>query len=210
MLRHVVSFLALSVLAGCAADPAKDVAPAEVHDASSAPAAPAAVPADAKTLTFVAGSAIEMVGSKVTGSHDISLPVSQGTVKVAAGSVVATDVTFDMAALTSDHPKFEKHLKNDDFFATDKFPTSRFVASNVVARAGAEAGTPNVDVTGTLTIRDVSHDVTIPAQIAVSETGTQVTAEFSINRQNWGVSYPGKPDNLIRDDVVVRFDLTAQ
>jgi hypothetical protein len=43
----------------------------------------------------------------------------------------------------------------------------------------------------------------------VSETGTQIIAEFSINRQNWGISYPGKPDNLIRDDVVVRFDLNA-
>jgi len=205
MYVRVVSIVAMALLSACAADPAEDVAPAAVHEPAASPAPSPELPADAKTLSFASGSSIEMVGSKVTGSHTIALPVSAGSVVVSGGGVFSTDVTFGMAELTSDQAKLTKHLKSDDFFNTDRFPTARFVSSKVAA--GAEGA--QFDVTGALTIRDVTHDVTIPAKLVVSEGGTQIIAEFSINRQNWGISYPGKPDNLIRDDVVVRFDLNA-
>ena len=205
MSSRLVSIVVVATLSACAGDPAQDVAPAEVHEEAATSPAPAEVPADAKSLSFASGSSIEMVGSKVTGSHTIQLPVSAGTVVVSGDTVVSTDVTFDMVALTSDSSKLTKHLKNDDFFSTDRFATARFVSSKV--GPGAEGS--QFDVTGSLTIRDVTHDITIPAKVVVSEGGTQISAEFSINRQNWGISYPGKPDNLIRDDVVVRFDLNA-
>ncbi len=32
-------------------------------------------------------------------------------------------------------------------------------------------------------------------------------AEFDLNRKDFGVLYPGKPDNLIRDEVVIKFDV---
>lgn len=208
-MNRVFPLVVVAMLSACAADPAKDVAPAEVHEAVASPAPSPApspeLPADAKTLSFTSGSSIEMVGSKVTGSHTIALPVSAGSVVVSGGGVFSTDVTFGMAELTSDQAKLTKHLKSDDFFNTERFPTARFVSSKVAS--GAEGA--QFDVTGALTIRDVTHDVTIPAKLVVSEGGTQIIAEFSINRQNWGISYPGKPDNLIRDDVVVRFDLNA-
>ncbi len=32
-------------------------------------------------------------------------------------------------------------------------------------------------------------------------------AEFTINRKEWGIVYAGKPDDLIRDGVVLKIDL---
>jgi hypothetical protein len=37
----------------------------------------------------------------------------------------------------------------------------------------------------------------------------KVKAAFSINRKDFGMSYPGIPDNLIRDDVAIRIDVNA-
>ena len=205
-MRGSLSFVFVAcLLSACASDPAANVAPAQVQpSAVEAPSAPSAVPENATKQASAAGSAIEMVGSKVTGSHTIKLPVSQGEVTVVDGAVFSTDVTFDMINLESDASKLTGHLKTDDFFSADTFATSRFVSTKI------DAGTDgSFEVTGDLTIKDITHVVTFPAKIQVGEAGTQVDAEFSINRQNWGINYPGKSDNLIRDDVVVRFSLQA-
>ena len=34
-------------------------------------------------------------------------------------------------------------------------------------------------------------------------------AEFSINRKDFNIVYKGKPDDLIREEVVIKFDITA-
>ncbi len=35
------------------------------------------------------------------------------------------------------------------------------------------------------------------------------TSEFAINRKDFKIVYPGKPDDLIRDDVVLKLSLKA-
>ena len=35
-------------------------------------------------------------------------------------------------------------------------------------------------------------------------------AKFQINRQDWGLKYPGKPDDLINDLVELRLDIAAK
>jgi polyisoprenoid-binding protein YceI len=49
--------------------------------------------------------------------------------------------------------------------------------------------------------------VTFPATLEVSDAGVHGKAEFSINRKDWGIDYPGKPDDLIKDDVALILDL---
>jgi hypothetical protein len=44
--------------------------------------------------------------------------------------------------------------------------------------------------------------------IEMGEEKATVHGNFQINRQQWGITYPGKPDNLIEDDVNIRIDLT--
>jgi hypothetical protein len=44
----------------------------------------------------------------------------------------------------------------------------------------------------------------------VTKDTVKVDAEFAINRKDWGIVYPGKPDDLIRDDVVVKLALNGK
>ena len=87
---------------------------------------------------------------------------------------------------------------NEDFFAIDQFPISKFSTTKVdISDSGAT-------ITGKLNLRGVSKEITFPATIETAKNLTSVKAEFTINRQLWGVSYPGKPDNLIKDDVLIK------
>jgi polyisoprenoid-binding protein YceI len=63
-------------------------------------------------------------------------------------------------------------------------------------------------VTGVLDFHGKRRPLSFPATVAVGETAITVSATFDINRQNWGVAYPGKPDDLIKDDVRIHLDLT--
>ena len=80
-------------------------------------------------------------------------------------------------------------------------------ASTMVAPGGENGATHTI--TGTLSIRGVSREVTFPATVAVSATEVSAQAEFSINRADFGVVYPGKPDNLIQDGVVLRLQFVS-
>ena len=49
----------------------------------------------------------------------------------------------------------------------------------------------------------------MPATIEIGPDGVMAQAEFSLMRFDFDLVYPGKPDDLIRDEVVVKFDLVA-
>ena len=58
-------------------------------------------------------------------------------------------------------------------------------------------------VLGNLDFHGVTKSISFPATIALPANRVTVSAEFVINRKDFGVVYPGMPDNLIRDDVVL-------
>ena len=51
--------------------------------------------------------------------------------------------------------------------------------------------------------------ISFPATIKVAADAVTGTAEFVINRKDFGIIYPGKPDDLIRDDVLLKLSLKA-
>jgi polyisoprenoid-binding protein YceI len=60
---------------------------------------------------------------------------------------------------------------------------------------------PNVTISGNLTIKDVTKNIEFPAKVSVSESGATAMAKFMIDRTEWGITYKGMPDDLIRNDV---------
>jgi len=62
-------------------------------------------------------------------------------------------------------------------------------------------------ISGDLTLHGVTRQISFPATASATETEVSATAEFSINRQDFGIAYPGMPDDLIRDLVVIKLSL---
>lgn len=198
--------LGLSLLAavGCE-DPAKNKPKAEV----AAPMTAAAPAAGAETLRFsAADSKLQFVGAKVTGQHEGSFGTFNGTVSLVGSDATKSQVTveIDTASITADNPKLTGHLKSADFFDVEKFPKARFESTSI--KAGGDKGATHT-VTGNLEIRGQKKSITFPATVKVESGKASVDAEFSINRKDFGLNYPGKVDDLIRDDVVIKLSIRA-
>jgi polyisoprenoid-binding protein YceI len=151
-------------------------------------------------------SAIGFIGAKVTGQHVGKFHEFNGRVEYVGTTPTGIDFTINPASLKTDEAKLDTHLKSADFFDVARYPTATFVSKSV---RPAEPGNPDGThrISGTLTMHGVSKEVTFPARVEVTPQGVHATSDFKINRHDWGISYRGAPDNLIKDDVAIRLDL---
>jgi polyisoprenoid-binding protein YceI len=64
-------------------------------------------------------------------------------------------------------------------------------------------------VTGNLTLHGITKSISFPATITVAGDTVNADATFSINRKDFSINYPGKVDDVIRDDVLVKLTIHA-
>ncbi len=210
-IRTLLSVSLFSLLLACAADPGEGKTAAEVSEGpAEAPEAPPEAPAAAAVARAVDldQTKIHAVGAKVTKQHDIDFKASAATLETEGDSVSKLSVTVDMTSLVADVDKLTGHLKSDDFFDVANHPTSNFQSLSITAGSDAEGATHTIS--GELTMVGTTNTVTFPATIATDDEGTiTATAEFVIDRQLWGISYPGAPDDLIKDNVALTISIVA-
>ncbi|TPV93716.1 MAG: YceI family protein [Myxococcales bacterium FL481] len=149
-------------------------------------------------------SKIGFVGAKVTGDHRGHFGELTGKLEAAGGEPAKLEIEVKTASVEADHEKLTGHLKSPDFFDVEKFPTAKFVAKTF-AKEAKDGATHKV--TGELELHGVKKEVSFPATIEASDAGAKGKAAFTINRKDFGIEYPGKPDDLIKDDVLLELEL---
>lgn len=166
--------------------------------------------ASGQKWSFVEGSSITFVGSKVTGSHDGGFKKFDGHFFVEGESLAASghEVVIDMTSTWSDAEKLTGHLLAPDFFDVEQYPNSTFTVTGLKAQTGAKGETHVL--TGNLNFHGVTKSIDIPVKVTQGEDEIKLNADFFINRFDFNVKYPGKTDDLIREEVVIRFDLVAK
>jgi polyisoprenoid-binding protein YceI len=212
--QSLVPALLLLALAGCD-DPAKDKAAATVSSAAplrDAKSAQAAAPVPANAVAYfpidAATSTVGFVGAKVTGTHEGKFTAFSGQVGLVNGKAEGgkVNVTINLDSVKTDDEKLDGHLKAPDFFDVAKFPKATFTSTEV--KAGGDKGASHT-VTGTLDLHGVTKTIAFPATITVSGDAVSATAEFTINRKDFGIVYPGMANNLIKDDVVIKLSIKS-
>lgn len=200
--------LALAV-AGCE-DPTKDKPRATVSSAAPVTTQAAAAPAGpTETLALdPASSSVGFLGSKVTGKHEGKFEKVTGSITLAGGKAEGGKITIEVetASVKSDSADLDTHLKAPDFFDVAKFPKSTFTSSEI--KAGGTGGATHT-ITGELDLHGVKKTITFPATVTVADDSATGSAEFVINRKDFGIMIAGKPDDLIRDDVALKLSLKA-
>jgi polyisoprenoid-binding protein YceI len=153
-------------------------------------------------------SKIAFTGAKITNKHEGAFRSFEGTIGLVANDPVmsAVQVDIDVASLTTDSEKLASHLKSADFFDVAKFPKATFRSTTV--RPGSAPATFNV--TGKLELHGVTKPLTFPATLRVTPGAVDAEAEFKINRKDYGIVYPGMPDDLISDDVTIKLNIHAE
>lgn len=195
-----------ALTAGCA-DPAADAPQAVVEEAAPEPIETAAMQSEGATYTLTADSKIGFVGSKVTGSHEGGFEAFSGSIGLVESSPDSStvEIEIDTTSLWSDNERLTGHLKSADFFEVETYPTATFASTSI--EPAAEGG---YLITGNLDLHGVTKQISFPATIEVGESQVRASAEFAIKRFDFDIVYPGKAEDLIRDDVLVKFDLVAE
>lgn len=189
--------------------------------------------AGVKYLVDTKASRVEWIGTKVSGYHTGSVTIKSGELMVSNGNIMSGNFVMDMTTIVASGPakvsegnskKLTGHLHSAEFFDVQKFPEAAFVITDVKPFSGAvnepdderqeklkeyKVTNPTHMVSGNLTIRGITKNIEFPALINIINNVTEARAKFNINRKDWGITYPGQPDDLIRDEVHLGIFLRA-
>jgi polyisoprenoid-binding protein YceI len=205
-LTTLIVMIVAALTYGCA-NPAANKPKATV--ANAAPESNSAKPAGTEKLIISPdNSKVEFVAAKVTRSHNGSFKQFAGAIDLVKDSIEGSSVTIDIEAgsVVTDEDQLTGHLKTADFFDVAKYPKATFVSTKIEP---GTAGSATHNVTGNLELHGIKKSITFPATIQVAPDSVAVNAEFAINRKDFGLLYPGKADDLIRDGVVIKLTVKA-
>ncbi|HUP27981.1 MAG TPA: YceI family protein [Chloroflexia bacterium] len=154
-------------------------------DATSAKATTWKIDAGHTTVEFVAK---HMMITSVRGRFpDVEGTIAFDEENIANSSVEAT---IQVATVTSGSEQRDTHLRTGDFFLADEYPTMTFKSTRIEPK-----GNDEYKVTGDLTIRGVTREVTLDTTIegrSVSPWGTEAigfSATVTINRKDFGLNW---------------------
>lgn len=152
-------------------------------------------------------SSIEFVAAKVTRDHKGKFNTFDGWIEYAGAAPSRIVFDIDLGSIETDTPKLTDHLKTPDFFDVTRNPKATFVSTSLTpAPPGSPEGATHM-LKGNLNLHGVEKEVSIPVTATKSADGVRTTSEFTINRQDWGISYKGMADDLIKDNVLIKLDL---
>ncbi|GEC72702.1 MAG TPA: YceI family protein [Flavobacterium sp.] len=148
-------------------------------------------------------STIKWVGKKVTGEHSGTVNFKDGAVVFKGKKLAGGSFTVDMTSLTATdltgeyQGKLNGHLKADDFFGTDKYPTATLVFKKIGSKAK-----DIYNVTADLTIKGITK----PVNFDITVKGNTATTAFNVDRTKYDIKYgsgnffEGLGDKTINDE----------
>ncbi|MEP1032976.1 YceI family protein [Ekhidna sp.] len=156
-------------------------------------------------------STVEWVGKKVTGQHNGVISLQGGRLEMEGGMLVGGIFTIDMTTITDldlsrgSKGKLEGHLKSDDFFGVEKYPTSTFTITKAVPQ-----GPGKYKIVGNITIKGKTEEIQFPATVEEKDGKIVASATLSIDRSKFDVRYGSGSffDNLGDKTIYDNFDLS--
>lgn len=163
-------------------------------------------------------SSIGWTGKKVLGQHNGGISFKSGSIKMAGDLLTGGSFVVDMDSITnedlSDGALKEQllgHLKSDDFFATDKFPTSVLEITSAEDKGGGK-----FTVTGNLTIKATTLPTVFEAQFSTEGDTLKASTQLTVDRTKYHIQYgsgsffSGLGDNMIKDNFTLDIALVLK
>ena len=118
----------------------------------------------------------------------------QMAVNESASAPQAVLLEIDTASLVTPIGRLTGHLQSPDFFDVRRYPKATFQSTKI---EGASAAGGKCQITGDLTIRDVTKSITFPATVQVTDEGLVLTSKFHIKRLDFGMDFG--PDRVVNE-----------
>jgi polyisoprenoid-binding protein YceI len=148
-----------------------------------------------------------------------TLAIKEGSIRVSEGDVTA-EIVFDMTSIKTHstgsgkgESGLERHLKSDDFFSVEAFPTSVFLVERVVP---LDNEAHSYTATGKLTIKGITNEISVPVLLYESDGAVRVDGTVLIDRTKWDIRFGSDKffdnlaNNVIDDFFSVSFSLLAR
>ncbi len=127
-----------------------------------------------------------------------------GTVQYTDGSKTGLEIEVVVAidSVDSGSEKLDGHLKSEQFFFAEKYPTATFKSTS-----SQRTGKRTYEVSGEFTMRGVSKPLTVTVDwLGTSESRRGRTCgletSFSVKRSDYGINY-GLPGDFLGDDTKI-------
>lgn len=142
----------------------------------------------AQDLTVnAAKSSLKWTGKKVTGEHTGFINLKEGKFTVKSNKITSGTFVIDMTTITNTdltdaewNQKLVGHLKSDDFFGVEKFPTSTLVITESTPFKNGES-----TAKGKLTIKGITN----PVSFVVKQDGKTYSSTLIVDRSLYDVRY---------------------
>lgn len=161
-------------------------------------------------------STVKWIGRKVTGSHDGTIEIKDGTFEFTDGKLSGGNVTIDTTSIVildvkdaDTNAQFAGHLASDDFFSTDKYPTASLLINSAIQTGDAYA------IKGDLTIKGITHPIEFQLSASVNSQTLHATGKIVIDRTKYdmkfrsGNFFTNLGDTLIYNDIELSVEVTA-
>lgn len=152
-----------------------------------------------------------MMVSKVRGRFDKVSGMIEGDPMDLTNAIITFDVEMD--SINTANEDRDNHLRSADFFDVEHYPDMTFTSTNIVAK-----GADEYDITGKLTIKDTTKNVTFKAEFegkAIDPWGNDVvgfSARGKVDRKEFGLTWNQALETggfLVGDDIKISIDLEA-
>jgi polyisoprenoid-binding protein YceI len=167
-------------------------------------------------------SSVAWEGSNLRGSHNGTIDLAAGEMYIIDNQLVGGNIVMDMSrivVLDIENPamneRLTNHLKSDDFFSVETYPEALFQMANIRQIEDAAPGEPNYLISGNMTIKGITHGVSFPAFVEITDDMLRANADFDLDRSQWDVRFgSGKffenlGDRIINDNFNLKLDITA-
>jgi polyisoprenoid-binding protein YceI len=160
-----------------------------------------------------AQSNIDWVGRKVTGAHNGTISIKEGSLILNNGQLAGGEFTIDTTSIKiqdvtdpDTNTQFAGHLASPDFFASEQYPEAKFVITS------AEASDKNsYRINGKLTIKGITHPVAFTAVVNNTNGTVSASGKVVVDRTLYDMKF--RSGNFFKDlgDTLIynNFDLNV-
>jgi len=130
----------------------------------------------------------------------------------AAGTIGDVEIIVETASVSTGHEARDRHLRSDDFLASERYPRMRFVAEGA-----RRTGERTFEIEGQLELRGTTRPLTLAATLNKSgeyPLGDRahvigVSARGTLQRSEFGMTY-AVDNGWVGDDVELLIELEAR
>ena len=153
-------------------------------------------------------------------THEVLAPAMTGTIAVDVDDPAHSSVrvTIDASALkvtgkgesAGDVPKVQETMTGTQVLDVQRYPTIAFVSTSVGLKTRTDAAL-DVMVTGQLTIRSITHEITVPVSVRMEGATLTATGRFPVKQTEYGM----KPVSVggvvsVKDAVNISFTIVGR